>query len=97
MPTRAIELRMRPPAPLSQCDLRLRPSSDGATISGHRCLQIINTGDVLDDVFASIVPDIDLETRSGFSFFTARPRGKEVAGCYQHFWRDGRPRGGAAP
>jgi hypothetical protein len=44
---------------LTQCDLGLRPASDGRPIGCDRRLEIIDPGHVLDDVVTSAVPHID--------------------------------------
>src|SRR5262249_34387187 len=80
------------PARPAQRDLRLRPSSDGTPISCDCRLEIIDTGDVLNDVVASIVPDIDAEREVGLRFHGPAP-GSRSAGCYQQLgWAVNRTR-----
>jgi len=45
--------------------------------SGNRRLEIIDTGDVLDDVVAGLVPDIDAKSELGLGLHgAAPPRGR---------------------
>jgi hypothetical protein len=63
---------------LPERNLRFRPAQTRGPISGNRRLQIINTGDVLDEALAGFVPCIDSKGEVGFGLHGgAPPRGKE--------------------
>jgi hypothetical protein len=59
---------MHHPDTLPQRDPRHRPARDGGPVDGFGHLEVVGSGDVLDDAVASIVPDIhsEGEVRLGF-------------------------------
>src|SRR5689334_18666701 len=70
------------PRPLPQCDLRIWPSSDGSPIRCDCRFQIIDAGDVLDDVVTSSIPNIDAEREVGLRLHRVAPPNRFQGGCY---------------
>jgi hypothetical protein len=53
---------------LSQGDPRPRPTKDGCPVGRYGHLEIVNTGDVLDDAHAGVVPNIHAKSEVGLGF-----------------------------
>jgi hypothetical protein len=59
------------PRTLAQRDLRFWPSSDGRPIGCDCRFEIIDAGDVLDDVVTRTIPNIDAECEVGLRLHVA--------------------------
>ena len=75
-----------PASSLARRDLRLWPSPHGRPIGRDRRFEIINAGDVLDDVVTGTIPNIDAEREVGLRLHGAVPAsamGALGGRCYQ--------------
>ena len=85
---------------LPERNLRLRPSQTCGPIGGNRRLEVIDPCNVLDDVVAGVVPDIDSKGEVGLGLHNAAPAVFGGAGAMllpvsgdgnirEHIWRHG--------